>query len=85
VLSICVIIAVIFSRKSLDLASAKTGVGMFGTAGILMLIGGILAIVFIGYLLIWIAWILIAVAFFSIKTTATPQPQPPPPPSLSPS
>ncbi len=76
VLSICVIIAVIFSRKSLNLASAKTGVGMFGTAGILMLIGGILAIVFIGYLLIWIAWILIAVAFFSIRTTATQQTAP---------
>lgn len=76
VLSICVIIAAIFSRKSLNLASAKTAVGMFGTAGILMLIGGILAIVFIGYLLIWIAWILIAVAFFSIRTTATQQTAP---------
>jgi len=76
VLSICVIIAAIFSRKSLNLASAKTGVGMFGIAGILMLIGGILAVVFIGYLLIWIAWILIAVAFFSIRTTATQQTAP---------
>jgi len=76
VLSICVIIAAIFSRKSLNLASAKTGVGMFGTAGILMLIGGILAVVFIGYLLIWIAWILIAVAFFSIRTTAIQQTAP---------
>jgi uncharacterized membrane protein len=76
VLSICVIIAVIFSRKSLNLASAKTGVGMFGIAGILMLIGGVLAIVAIGYLLIWIAWILIAVAFFSIRTTATQQTAP---------
>jgi len=84
VLSICVIIAAIFARKSLNLASAKTGVGMFGIAGILMLIGGILAIVAIGYLLIWIAWILIAVAFFSIRTTATQQTapaQPPQPPA----
>jgi len=84
VLSICVIIAVIFSRKSLILASAKTGVGMFGIAGMFMLIGGILAIVAIGYLLIWIAWILIAVAFFSIRTTATQQTapaQPPQPPA----
>jgi uncharacterized membrane protein len=80
VLSICIIIAAIFSRKSLNLASAKTGVGMFGTAGILMLIGGILAIIAIGYLLIWVAWILIAVAFFSIRTTAT-QPTAPPQPS----
>jgi len=82
VFSICIIVAAIFSRKSLNLASAKTGVGMFGTAGILMLIGGILFIIFIGAILIWVAWILIAVAFFSIKTQPTqPQasPQQPPP------
>jgi uncharacterized membrane protein len=80
VLSICIIVAVIFSRKSLNLASAKTGVGMFGTAGILMLIGGILSIIFIGFILIWIAWILIAVAFFSIRTQPTQPQQPPPTP-----
>ncbi|MDH5482988.1 MAG: DUF996 domain-containing protein [Candidatus Bathyarchaeota archaeon] len=74
VFSICIIIATIFARKSLNLMSAKTGTGMFGTAGILMLIGGILAVVAIGYLLIWVAWILVAVAFFSIKTQPT-QPQ----------
>jgi uncharacterized membrane protein len=70
VLSIFMIIATVFARKSLNLASAKTGVGMFGTAGILALVGGILFIVLIGVILIWIAWILIAVGFFSIRTTA---------------
>jgi uncharacterized membrane protein len=76
VLSIFVIIATVLARKSLNLASAKTGVGMFGTAGILALVGGILFIVFVGVILIWIAWILIAVGFFSIRTTA-PQPTAP--------
>lgn len=83
VLSICLIIATIFSRKSLNLLSAKTGVGLFGVAGILMLIGGILFVVFIGIILIWIAWILVAVAFFLIKTQPTqpaPSPQQPAPP-----
>jgi uncharacterized membrane protein len=81
VLFICVLIAVIFARNSLNLLGAKTGVGMFGTAGLLMLIGGILTIIFFGLILIWVAWILVAVAFFSIRTQPTqPQPQPTPTP-----
>jgi uncharacterized membrane protein len=73
-----VIIAVIFFRRSLNSLSAKTGVGLFGTAGILVLIGAVLTIVLIGLLLIWIAWILVAVAFFQIKThPAQAPPQPP--------
>lgn len=79
ILSICLIIATIFSRKSLNLLSTKTEVGLFGVAGILMLIGGILFIIFIGVILIWIAWILIAAAFFSIKTQPTQTTHPPPP------
>lgn len=78
VLSICLIIATIFSRKSLNLLSTKTGVGLFGVAGMLMLIGGILFVIFIGLILIWIAWILVAAAFFLIKTQPI-QPAPPPP------
>lgn len=82
VFSICLIIATIFSRKSLNLLSAKSGVGLFGVAGILMLIGGVLFVIFIGIILIWIAWILVAIAFFLIKTQPTQPstlPQPPPP------
>ena len=79
VVFVFVIIAVIFFRRSLNSLSAKTGVGLFGTAGILMLVGAVLTIVLIGLLLIWIAWILVAVAFFQIKTQ--PAQAPPQPPS----
>jgi uncharacterized membrane protein len=54
---------------------------LFGLAAILMLIGGILFVVFIGVILIWIAWILVAVAFFLIKTQSSPPPQPAQPPA----
>ena len=60
------IIAAFFVRKSLGLMSAKTGVGMFGTAGILILVGAIIPV--LGWILIWIALLLLAVAFFSVKT-----------------
>lgn len=81
VLFVFIVIAVLFFRKSMNLLAAKTGVTLFGTAGLLMLIGAILTIVVVGLLLIWVAWILVTVAFFSIRTQATPPPPPPPPPA----
>ena len=62
------IVAAIFFRKSLNALAEKTKVGMFGTAGMLMLVGAALTIILVGFLLIWISFIMVAVAFFSIKT-----------------
>lgn len=67
VLFIFVIITAIFLRKSLGLLSTKTGVGLFGTTGLLILIGAVLTIIGIGLFLIWIAMLILAIAFFSIK------------------
>ncbi len=75
-----------FYRKSLGLLASKSGVGLFGTAGLLLLIGAVLTIVVIGLLLIWISFLIIAIAFFSIRPAvaepsipSTPPPPPPPP------
>jgi uncharacterized membrane protein len=76
VLFVFLIITAIFLRKSLSLLSAKSGVGLFGTTGLLLLIGAVLTIIAIGLILIWIAFILLAVAFFYIKA-APAQPAPP--------
>jgi uncharacterized membrane protein len=76
VLFVFVVITAVFLRKSLKLLSAKTGVGMFGTTGTIILIGAVLTIIGIGLILIWIALLLLAVAFFQIRTQQT---QPPPP------
>jgi len=79
------ILTAVFFRRSFNMLSEKTGETMFGTAGLLLLIGAILTIIVVGLVLIFIAWILVTVAFFSIKTS-TVQPSaseapPPPPPS----
>jgi uncharacterized membrane protein len=79
ILFVVAIVAVIFFRRSLTSLSAKTGVGLFATAGILMLIGAVLTIIVIGILIIWIAWILVAVAFFQIRAQPTQAPPAPPP------
>jgi len=79
VLFVFTIVSAIFFRKSLISLSAKSGEKIFETAGLLWLIGAVLTIILIGFVLIGIAWILIAVGFFSIKRTAPPQPPSPPP------
>jgi len=55
-------------RKVFNNIAQKTGEHMFETAGTLLFVGAILTIVFfIGLLLIFIAWIIATIAFFSIK------------------
>ncbi len=65
-------------RRSLETLASKSGVGLFGTAGLLLLVGAVLTIIVIGFLLIWISFLLIAIAFFSMKPTAVEPPPSPP-------
>jgi uncharacterized membrane protein len=74
VLFIFLVISAIFYRKSLNLIQEKTGVGLFGTTGIILLIGAVLTIIFIGSILLWVSILLLAIAFFSIKPESTQQP-----------
>ena len=75
VLFVFILVSAIFYRKSLTTLAEKTGVGRFGTAGLLILIGAVLTIIVVGFLLIWVAEILLIVAFFQIREEPT---QPPP-------
>ena len=62
------IISAFFVRRSLGALSTKSGVGLFSTTGLLLLIGAVLIILFgIGFILIWISALLLAIAFFQIK------------------
>jgi uncharacterized membrane protein len=68
VLWVFAIIATYFVRRSLVSLSAKSGVGLFSTAGLLMLVGAVLIIAFgLGLLLIWIGALILAIAFFTMK------------------
>ena len=62
------------ARKSLKALAAKSGVGMFSTASLILIIGAALTIVIVGVVLIWVAAILLAIAFFQMK----PQTEQPP-------
>ena len=77
------IVATFFIWRSLRQASSKTGTGLFGTAGILLFIGAIIPI--IGLILMWISALLLAIAFFTLKSHQEPMavPASPPPPAMS--
>ena len=69
------IIATFLFRRSLKQLSARTNVGLFSTTGLLLLIGALLIIVFgLGLLLLWIAALILAIAFFTMKPKATQPP-----------
>jgi uncharacterized membrane protein len=75
VLWIFAIIATFFVRRSLVRLSAKTNVGLFSTAGLLLLIGAFLVIVVgLGLILVWVAALILAIAFFNLKPTQKPPP-----------
>ncbi len=56
----------IFLRKSYRTIASKINISMFGTVALLYLIGAVLAIILIGFIVIYVAEILQTVAFFSI-------------------
>jgi uncharacterized membrane protein len=76
ILWIFAIISAYFVRRSMVKLSAKSGIGLFGTAGLLLLIGAVLLVIVIGAILIWIAALLIAIAFFRIRAERTQPPTP---------
>ncbi len=68
ILWIFAILSAFFLRRSLRQLSAKTSVGLFSTAGLLILIGAGLIIIFgIGAILMWIGALILAIAFFTMK------------------
>lgn len=63
---IFLVISAVFLRRSYDTMSEKLGVGTFNTAAMLYLVGAALTIVLVGFLILLIAEIVQAVAYFSI-------------------
>jgi len=73
---VLLLVSAIFMRRSYSTISQKLGVGMFGTTGLLYLIGAALTIVVVGVIVLFVALILNIVAFFSIPDQLNTQPAP---------
>ena len=82
ILFACAVVGTFLLRRSLNVLSEKSGVHLFATTGLLMLIGAVLTIIAVGFILLWVSLILLAVAFFETKTqpklAQTTQPPRPP-------
>ncbi len=79
-------------RRAFNALEQRSGQHLFQTAGTLLWVGAILTIILIGAILVWIAWLIAAIAFFSMSfSQARPtnqqqpygytQPPPTPPPT----
>jgi len=54
-------------RKAFNALAQKSGEHMFETAGMLLFFGAIFTIILVGFVMIFLAWIIATIAFFSIK------------------
>jgi uncharacterized membrane protein len=62
-----VLVGAVFLRRSYETIKTKLNVGLFGTAGLLYLIGAATTIVGIGFIVLFVAQILLVASFFSIN------------------
>jgi uncharacterized membrane protein len=80
------LISGIFYKNAFSILAFKSNEGLLRTGGTLILVGSILTIIYIGFFLLFIGWILITAALFSLRPPmqpAQPYTPPPPPPSGS--
>lgn len=61
------VLGAVFFRQAFGALADKSGEGILRTGGLLLLLGAILTIILIGFVLLFVAWILIAVGFFSMR------------------
>jgi uncharacterized membrane protein len=66
------IVSSLYLRKSFDTMATRLNNNNFRTAGMLYFYGAILTIIFVGLILIFIAYIFQIIAFFAITETAQP-------------
>jgi uncharacterized membrane protein len=72
VLCAFIIIAMFFLYKALKKLSLHSHKDLFAKTGLMLLIGAVASIVIVGLLILWIATLLLALAFFTLRKTAPP-------------
>lgn len=64
---LALIISSIFVRRAYDKTASRLNIGTFRTAGTLYFIGALLTIILVGFIILFVAYIVQIVAFFSIQ------------------
>jgi len=73
ILFVCILLMALYFRKALSALAERSGEHLFNTAGTLLLVGAALTIILVGLILVWIAFIILIVAFFSLKSGTNTQ------------
>jgi uncharacterized membrane protein len=68
ILFVLTVLAAYFIRKSLRTLAQRTGISLFATSGTILLVGAILTIILVGFILLWVAMVLLAIAFYRMRT-----------------
>ena len=63
------VIASLFFKKAMNTLTEKTEIKLFHTTGTVFFVGALLTIIFIGFILIWVAFILLLISFYESKPT----------------
>ncbi len=82
ILFVFYLLGAVFLRRGFERIAELFNIGHFRTAALLYLIGAILTIVFVGFIIIFIAIIFMIIAFFSLPEQPPQRPSqlvPPPP------
>jgi uncharacterized membrane protein len=66
VMSLFFLIAGVFFKQAFNNLAQSSRVGILRTGGLLLLVGGILTIILVGFFLLFLGWIFIAVGLFSL-------------------
>jgi uncharacterized membrane protein len=72
VLWIFLIISAVFLRRAFNTMAARLNINSFKTAGTLYFVGALLTIIFVGLIILFVAYIFQIIAFFSIQETPQP-------------
>jgi uncharacterized membrane protein len=75
------VLASLYFKKAMNTLSGKTGVKLFHTTGTVFFVGALLTIILIGFIVIWVAFILLMISFYESKPLEQmqqPQQQVPP-------
>ncbi|HYC26798.1 MAG TPA: DUF996 domain-containing protein [Nitrososphaerales archaeon] len=73
---VALIISAVFVRRAFEKMANRLNAPTFRTAGTLYLVGAVLVIVLVGFLILFIAYILQVIAFFSIQEPPVQSQQP---------
>ncbi len=80
---LALIVSSIFIRRAYRKMGERLSIGSFRTAGTLYFVGAILVVIFVGFIVLFIAAIFQIIAFFSINDSRVAMAGPAPPPSAA--